>query len=158
MEDSRRTKWFGKECELHCFRQHQQAELAEDAEVVRRVDEDRLHRAVRGLAGRTPAVHVVEPPVADPGRKRYSRNGVYPPPNLPRPSPAGPLGEGKGDWSSRIAGHPPATGSSPGVGFRGAEGLMTANRHFKRRVRERARRTGESYTAALRHLRQRTAE
>jgi hypothetical protein len=30
---------------------------------------------------------------------------------------------------------------------------MTANRHFKRRVRERARRTGESYTAALRHLR-----
>jgi hypothetical protein len=31
---------------------------------------------------------------------------------------------------------------------------MTANRHFKRRVRERARRTGESYTAALRHLRQ----
>jgi hypothetical protein len=31
---------------------------------------------------------------------------------------------------------------------------MTANRHFKRRVRERARRTGESYTAALRHLRE----
>jgi hypothetical protein len=31
---------------------------------------------------------------------------------------------------------------------------MTANKHFKRRVRERARRTGESYTAALRHLRQ----
>jgi hypothetical protein len=30
---------------------------------------------------------------------------------------------------------------------------MTANKHFKRRVRERARRTGESYTAALRHLR-----
>lgn len=30
---------------------------------------------------------------------------------------------------------------------------MTANKHFKRRVRERARRTGESYTAALRVLR-----
>jgi hypothetical protein len=30
---------------------------------------------------------------------------------------------------------------------------MTANKHFKRRVRERAARTGESYTAALRHLR-----
>ncbi|MFC7640329.1 hypothetical protein ACFQX6_04335 [Streptosporangium lutulentum] len=30
---------------------------------------------------------------------------------------------------------------------------MTANKHFKHRVRERARRTGESYTAALRHLR-----
>jgi hypothetical protein len=30
---------------------------------------------------------------------------------------------------------------------------MTANKHFKRRVRERARRTGESYTSALRHLR-----
>ncbi|MEV0403254.1 hypothetical protein [Actinoallomurus sp. NPDC050550] len=30
---------------------------------------------------------------------------------------------------------------------------MTANKNFKRRVRERARRTGESYTAALRHLR-----
>lgn len=30
---------------------------------------------------------------------------------------------------------------------------MTANKDFKRRVRARARRTGESYTAALRHLR-----
>jgi hypothetical protein len=30
---------------------------------------------------------------------------------------------------------------------------MTAHKNFKRRVRERARRTGESYTAALRHLR-----
>jgi hypothetical protein len=44
-------------------------------------------------------------------------------------------------------------GSSPGVESRGIEGLMTANKHFKRRVRDRARRTGESYTAALRHLR-----
>jgi hypothetical protein len=35
---------------------------------------------------------------------------------------------------------------------------MTANKHFKRRVRERARRTGESYTAALRHLRRFDAE
>jgi hypothetical protein len=35
---------------------------------------------------------------------------------------------------------------------------MTANKHFKRRVRERARRTGESYTAALRHLRRMDAE
>lgn len=34
-----------------------------------------------------------------------------------------------------------------------SRGLMTANKHVKRRVRERARRTGESYTAALRHLR-----
>ena len=30
---------------------------------------------------------------------------------------------------------------------------MTAGKNFKRRVRERARRTGESYTAALRHFR-----
>jgi hypothetical protein len=30
---------------------------------------------------------------------------------------------------------------------------MTEQKNFKRRVRERARRTGESYTAALRHLR-----
>lgn len=30
---------------------------------------------------------------------------------------------------------------------------MTANKNLKRRVRERARRTGESYTAALSHLR-----
>lgn len=30
---------------------------------------------------------------------------------------------------------------------------MTANKHFKRRVRARVARTGESYTAALRHLR-----
>ncbi|WP_345367114.1 hypothetical protein [Actinoallomurus liliacearum] len=35
---------------------------------------------------------------------------------------------------------------------------MTANKHFKRRVRERARRTGESYTAALRHLRRSEAK
>jgi hypothetical protein len=34
---------------------------------------------------------------------------------------------------------------------------MTANKHFKRRVRERARRTGESYTTALRHLRRKDA-
>jgi hypothetical protein len=32
---------------------------------------------------------------------------------------------------------------------------MTANRNFKRLVRARARKTGESYTAALRHLRER---
>ncbi|HEX6470851.1 MAG TPA: hypothetical protein VF069_17250 [Streptosporangiaceae bacterium] len=35
---------------------------------------------------------------------------------------------------------------------------MTANKHFKRRVRERARRTGESYTAALSHLRRSDAQ
>lgn len=35
---------------------------------------------------------------------------------------------------------------------------MTANKRFKRRVRERARRTGESYTAALRHLRRSDAQ
>jgi len=34
---------------------------------------------------------------------------------------------------------------------------MTANKHFKRHVRERARRTEESYTAALRHLRRNDA-
>jgi hypothetical protein len=46
-------------------------------------------------------------------------------------------------------------GSPPGAGVPWcAEGLMTANKHFKRRVRERARRTGESYTAALVRLRQ----
>jgi predicted kinase len=32
---------------------------------------------------------------------------------------------------------------------------MTANKRFKRRVRDRARKTGESYTAALAHVRQR---
>jgi predicted kinase len=32
---------------------------------------------------------------------------------------------------------------------------MTANKRFKRRVRERARKTGESYTAALAHVRHR---
>ena len=37
-----------------------------------------------------------------------------------------------------------------------AEGPMTADKHFKRKVRERSRRTGESYTAALRHLRRDT--
>jgi hypothetical protein len=35
---------------------------------------------------------------------------------------------------------------------------MTANKDFKRRVRERARRTGESYTAALRQLRRNASE
>lgn len=35
---------------------------------------------------------------------------------------------------------------------------MTANKHFKRRVRERARRTGESYTAALSNLRRLDAQ
>src|SRR5690348_7788608 len=34
-------------------------------------------------------------------------------------------------------------------------GPMTAKRRFKRHVRERARKTGESYTAALAHVRQR---
>ena len=34
---------------------------------------------------------------------------------------------------------------------------MTANKHFKRLVRDRARRTGESYTAALRHSRRHKA-
>ena len=65
--------------------------------------------------------------------------------------------EAKGNPLSRIGDHPPATGSSPGAEFRGVEGLMTANKHFKRRVRERARRTGESYTTALRHLRRKDA-
>lgn len=35
---------------------------------------------------------------------------------------------------------------------------MTRNKTFKRRVRERAAKTGESYTAALRHLRKNTPE
>ena len=35
---------------------------------------------------------------------------------------------------------------------------MTARKHRKRLVRQRAARTGESYTAALRHLRNRTME
>src|SRR5437764_6559830 len=51
-------------------------------------------------------------------------------------------------WSSAC--HRPVAGAGCG----GVEGLMTANKNFKRRVRDRARRTGESYTAALRHLRQ----
>ena len=35
---------------------------------------------------------------------------------------------------------------------------MTANRNFKRLVRARARKTGESYAAALRHFQKRIAE
>ena len=35
---------------------------------------------------------------------------------------------------------------------------MTANKRFKRRVRDRARKTGESYTTALAHFRQRPEE
>ncbi len=40
-----------------------------------------------------------------------------------------------------------------GVAFGCVEGQMTAHRSFKRRVRARAAKTGESYTAALRHFR-----
>src|SRR5437762_5959929 len=40
-----------------------------------------------------------------------------------------------------------------GIDARDSGGPMTANRNFKRRVRARAAKTGESYTAALRHFR-----
>src|SRR5690348_7458007 len=45
-----------------------------------------------------------------------------------------------------------AAGVPTACAFRGP---MTAKRRFKRHVRERARKTGESYTAALAHVRQR---
>jgi predicted amidohydrolase len=47
----------------------------------------------------------------------------------------------------------PSRAWSLGDAVRGVEGQMTANRNLKRRVRARAARTGESYTAALRHFR-----
>jgi predicted amidohydrolase len=40
-----------------------------------------------------------------------------------------------------------------GIACEDAEGQMTAQKKFKRRVRARAAKTGESYTAALRHFR-----
>src|SRR3954451_1480096 len=40
-----------------------------------------------------------------------------------------------------------------GIACECVEGQMTAHRNFKRRVRARAAKTGESYTAALRHFR-----
>src|SRR4051812_45880502 len=40
-----------------------------------------------------------------------------------------------------------------GIDARDSGGPMTANSNFKRRVRARAAKTGESYTAALRHFR-----
>jgi len=46
------------------------------------------------------------------------------------------------------------SGVSLGDAVRGVEDRMTANRNLKRRVRARAAKTGESYTAALRHFRQ----
>jgi len=47
----------------------------------------------------------------------------------------------------------PSRTRSLGDAVRGVEGQMTANRNFKRRVRARVARTGESYTGALRHFR-----
>ena len=47
----------------------------------------------------------------------------------------------------------PSRTRSLGDGVRDAEGQMTANRNLKRKVRARAAKTGESYTAALRHFR-----
>ena len=41
---------------------------------------------------------------------------------------------------------------------RDVEGQMTANKNFKRRVRARATKTGQSYTAALRHFRPPTGD
>src|SRR3954451_11495637 len=40
-----------------------------------------------------------------------------------------------------------------GIACECVEGQMTAHRNFKQRVRARAAKTGESYTAALRHFR-----
>jgi hypothetical protein len=56
----------------------------------------------------------------------------------------------------------PVSGRGPGRSSRAwslgdfdrdVEGQMTANKNFKRRVRARAAKTGQSYTAALRHFR-----
>lgn len=83
--------------------------------------------------------------------RRYYEGGVDLPPNLLRPPPARPPGGGKGESGSLVIRPPRAL--RRGSNCVAAEGPMTADKHFKRKVRERSRRTGESYTAALRHLR-----
>jgi len=75
-----------------------------------------------------------KPPAADPSPARYGGKGT---PDL------GPL-----SWSVRLG---QACWGSRGRGV--DEGRMTANRNLKRRVRARAAKTGESYAAALRHVR-----
>ncbi|MCA1693994.1 MAG: hypothetical protein LC749_04250, partial [Actinobacteria bacterium] len=65
--------------------------------------------------------------------------------------------EAKGRTSSgRCPGHPAARGPSLGGGHRRSEDLMTQNKDFKRLVRERTLKTGESYAAAFHQLRSTT--
>ena len=73
-------------------------------------------------------------------------------PNLHQPSPAGLLVGGKGDIRPRTAGPDRSRRHCWGVPLE-QEDRMTAKKHFKSLVRRRAAKTGESYTAALRHFR-----
>lgn len=74
-----------------------------------------------------------------------------PPPAGPSPACHGGKGTpdlGSSSWSVRLG---PACWGSRGRDV--DEGRMTVNRNLKRRVRARAAKTGESYAAALRHVR-----
>jgi hypothetical protein len=79
-------------------------------------------------------------------------------PNLGWPSPAGQDVEAKGICVLGTSSGPVAW-PSLGDGWCGTVGdRMTKRKHLKRRVRERSAKTGESYAAALRHLRTRNKE
>jgi hypothetical protein len=71
----------------------------------------------------------------------------------PSALPAGLLGGGKGDSVLGSLVISPVTGSLPGTSSVVAEGRDGSEQELQTRVRARLRRTGESYTAALRHLR-----
>jgi hypothetical protein len=78
-------------------------------------------------------------------------------PNLLRSSPAGPLVGGKGeDILGSLSRSPCGSGAIAGGGRRRSEDLMTQNKDFKRLVRARALKTGESYAAAFHQLRSTT--
>ena len=87
-----------------------------------------------GLATVSCGVAHAEPPPADPSPARYGGKGTpdLGPSSIARLSRTGSLGKLRRDVD---------------------EGRMTANRNLKRRVRARAAKTGESYAAALRHIR-----
>src|SRR5262249_13223393 len=93
-------------------------------------------------------------------RRRHARAVAFAPrrpfaPNLRAPAPARRHREAKGgaDLSEGARHSPSARARRPlGGRARAQEGEMTANADFKRRVRERMARTGESYTAARAQL------
>src|SRR5579862_3635492 len=79
---------------------------------------------------------------------------AWPTPNLSRSAPARPAPEAMG---LLISGHHPGPSVSGGLAGEAAaetrtKAGMTANRNLKRRVGARAAKTGESYAAALRHM------